>query len=492
VDILENTMSEHGATTGAATQMREPMVFISHKHTDRVIANAVRSFIESRSNREVRVYQSSSGEAESPDIGRVLTAELKEALWKTGIVILLYTSEDQDWQWCMWECGVATNPNSPDTRIIVFQCSVETPRVFQDQVRVNVRDKEDVLKVVRSFLTDPHFFPGFGRALAPRLPPTGDEVREAADDLHKSLSSVVPTVEVAEWAAQPLLRLQMPLETSEKISAEPRAGSGPSIEVADVTAVSSLDQQAKRIFGIAELPPGIKLRGLAARWLESLPGQTLEWVRDIESQLRRAARGEMPTISWGYLREVGGAARYAPLLTRVRRLPALRALQFDVNLLPYDDLAAIRVTSRMLPLADVVCHRTDQVPLSELKVKDLAVRLKRDRLTRMPFIDSEKRIQLIIHRSMVDHYLSSSITETDGTLDISTVTVAQMLADAPELKSLFQNSFGVVPASARLTDVNAIMSKDRNIQDVFVTATGARDEPILGWITNVMVAQHSA
>jgi hypothetical protein len=108
-------MSGGEQNTGAAAQQREPMVFISHKHTDRGIADAVRSFIERRSNREVRVYQSSSAEAEAPDVGRALTAELKAALWKTGIVILLYTSEDQDWQWCMWECGVATNPNSPDS-----------------------------------------------------------------------------------------------------------------------------------------------------------------------------------------------------------------------------------------------------------------------------------------------------------------------------------------------------------------------------------------
>jgi hypothetical protein len=317
-------------------------------------------------------------------------------------------------------------------------------------------------------------------------------VREAADDLHKSLSAVLPTVDVAEWAAQPLLRLQLSLEISEKISVETKEGSGPPIEVADVMTVSSLDQQAKQIFGIAELSPGTKLSGLAARWLESVPGGTLEWVRDVESQIRRAARGEIPTISWGYLREVGGAARYAPLLTRVRRVPALRAMQFDVNLLPYDDLAATRVTSRMLPLSEIICHRIDQVPLSTLKVRDLALRLKRDRLTRMPFIDGETRVQLIIHRSMVDHYLSSKITEDDGTVEVSSVTVADMLAGEPELKSLFENGFCVVPGSARLTDVNAIMGKDRNVQDVFVTATGSRDEPVLGWITNVMVAQHSA
>src|SRR6202035_3521620 len=103
------------------SQHREPSLFISHKHGDRKIADVFREFVYQRTNREVSVFQSSAADSETPELGRVLSAELKEALWQTGVVILIYTTEDQDWQWCMWECGVATNPASPDTRIIVFQ-----------------------------------------------------------------------------------------------------------------------------------------------------------------------------------------------------------------------------------------------------------------------------------------------------------------------------------------------------------------------------------
>jgi hypothetical protein len=273
---------------------------------DRNIADAVREFVERRSNREVAVYQSSSGESDGPELGRPLTQELKTALWKAGIILLVYTSEDQDWQWCMWECGVATNPHTPNTHVIVFQCSPEAPRVFQDQVRVNARDKEDLLKFVRTFLTDARFFPEFGRALAPRLSPQGDEVRDAADDLHETMARVLPRAEVAEWPVQPLMQLQLPLEISDKLSAELGSGSGPSIEIADVITVTVIEQKAKHIFGIAELSPGTTLSGLAMRWAESMPGESLDWVRDIESQIRRAARGEIPTIRWGYMREMNG------------------------------------------------------------------------------------------------------------------------------------------------------------------------------------------
>src|SRR5262245_31700108 len=253
----------------ASRMKREPTIFISHKHVDRNIADAVREFVRQTSRNEVAVYQSSSGESEGPELGRPLTEQLKNALWKAGIVILIYTSEDQDWQWCMWECGVATNPNSPDTRVIVFQCSPETPRVFQDQVRVNARNKDDLLKFARTFLTDARFFPGFNRALAPKLSPNGDEVRDAADELLKTIASVLPRAEIAEWPVQPLMRLELPLEISDKLAAESALDSGPSIEIADVITVTTLEQNAKQVFGIAELSPATTLSGLALRWAHS-------------------------------------------------------------------------------------------------------------------------------------------------------------------------------------------------------------------------------
>ena len=330
---------------------REPKLFISHKHADRKIADVIREFVYQRTNREVGVYQSSAADADAPEVGRVLTSELKEALWHSGVVILVYTTEDQDWQWCMWECGVATNPASPDTRIIVFQCSVQAPKVFQDSVRINAREQEDVLKFVKEFLTDKTFFPGFGGAIAPKLNPVGDEVRNAADTLHEALAEVVPKSDVAEWAAQPLIQLQLPIDIVEKLSAEGRTQSEHAIQVADVTVVSFVDPQALKIFGMSELSPATKLSGLGMRWAEKVPGATVDWVRDIEAQVRRAARNEIPAIGWGYLQQTDGSTRYVPLLSRARRIPALRSLQFDVNLVPFDEFAATRAVARMIPLA---------------------------------------------------------------------------------------------------------------------------------------------
>ena len=468
---------------------REPSLFISHKHADRKIADVVREFVYQRTNREVSVFQSSAADSEAPELGRVLSAELKAALWQTGIVILIYTTEDQDWQWCMWECGVATKPASPDTRIIVLQCSTQAPRVFQDSVRVNVREQEDVLKFVKAFLTDANFFPNMGRAIAPKLSPAGDEVKKAADALFTALADVVPTIDVAEWATQPLLQLQLTAEIVDKLGAEGGDQGALGIQVADVTVVSFLDPQARQIFSVADLAPGTKLSGLAMRWAEKNPGGELGWVRDIEVQVRSAARNDIPSIGWGYLQDKDNSGRYIPILSRVRRIPALRSLQLDVNLVQFDEFAATRVVARMIPLKNVVCHRIEKVPLEQLKVVDLAKRFRGERLSRMPFLTNDDRVKLIVHRSMVDRYVAGMVTAGNAE-SIAGISVLDMLRDDAALKTLFESSFAAVGPGARLRDVKAIMASSHDVQDVFVTATGKLDDPIIGWITNTMLAQY--
>jgi hypothetical protein len=131
--------------------------------------------------------------------------------------------------------------------------------------------------------------------------------------------------------------------------------------------------------------------------------------------------------SLGYVREIGGSGRYAPLVSRVRRVPGLRSLQFDVNLLPHNDLAAIRVTAGMIPVTEIVCHHIDHMPLSSTKLRDLALRFKRQKRTRMPFIDDLYRVQMIVHRSMIDGYLASKVTEPDPEVDLADITIAEML-----------------------------------------------------------------
>jgi hypothetical protein len=83
------------------------------------------------------------------------------------VLILIYTSSDEDWSYCMWECGVATHPQSPNTAIIVFQCGTDIPAPFHDVVRVNVRQYDDIKKFTDQFLRDPTYCPSLHGPIAP-------------------------------------------------------------------------------------------------------------------------------------------------------------------------------------------------------------------------------------------------------------------------------------------------------------------------------------
>ena len=253
--------------------------------------------------------------------------------------------------------------------------------------------------------------------------------------------------------------------------------------------VSSLDPQARQIFGVADLSPGTKLSGLAMRWAEKHAARPLDWVRDIEAQVRRAARSDIPVIGWGYLQDADNGPRHIPLLSRTRHVPSIGSVQFDVNLVRFDEFAATRAVARMIPFNEVVCHHVDRVPLNELKVLDLARRFKSEQLSRMPFVTGDGRVVLMVHRSMVDRFVAERVTS--ATLPtLRRCRLPTCFRRIPRFARFFETSFAAVGPTARLRDVNAIMAASPSIQDVFVTANGQRDERIVGWITNTMLAQH--
>lgn len=145
------------------------LLFISHKHSDRQIAEVLGRFVEERSAGRIKVHLSSSPDFQGPRFGRALNAQLREALWQTELLILVYTSSDQDWSYCMWECGMASHPQSPNTTIIVLQCGTDVPSPFQDVLRVNARNTEDIKRLTDQLLRDPNLFPSAGGAIAPAL-----------------------------------------------------------------------------------------------------------------------------------------------------------------------------------------------------------------------------------------------------------------------------------------------------------------------------------
>ncbi|WP_420129112.1 hypothetical protein [Longimicrobium sp.] len=312
-----------------------PLFFISHKHADSRIASVIASFVRTRSGGRVEVFQSSSLTAAAPRIGRGLNQELMNALWRASTVALIYTSSDQDWDYCMWECGVAMDPESPDTRIIVLQCGASAPTIFADQVRVDPRKPADIHRLVKAFLTGTDFFPGSPQPIAPGFSPDGAEVAEAAQELFDKLQPVLPPPDaeaVEDWPAWPYVQLELGYEQTNKICAAGRQErTALTLRLLETECtVRKGDREAQRLFGMAGFTGGMKFSELIDSWREGEVTPDSRWLEALARQIAPAARWKFPEPVWELMQGLDGDAWYAPMLNWVTRRPSERVMLFDV------------------------------------------------------------------------------------------------------------------------------------------------------------------
>jgi hypothetical protein len=324
----------------------KPLLFISHRHADREIADAIRQFVTERSGGRIAVFQSSSAEADDrPQVGRELQKELKHHLWEATVVVLVYTSSEEDWSYCMWECGVATL-EAPETRIIVLQCGSQPPQVYSDAVRVKAQDLTSVQNFVSEFLTSEGFFPDYGEAIAPGFAPSGSEVEQAAQQLFQSLQKlVVEDADGENWTTVPFMRLQLTFAEVDHIKG--MEAEEATAEVLRSARVAEIDDQARRLFGLGRVEQMEPLTHLVEAWQERRSDAKPDWIADLATQVKDGSRWRYPQFRWQLMSSANPTdrAQYAPALSRVRSIPRQRIHQFDVYFSKFDtdDEGALRI-----------------------------------------------------------------------------------------------------------------------------------------------------
>ena len=136
-----------------------PVFFISHRHDDKDIADAFRKSLQTWVDDPDTIFQSShptSGLTFGADIKR----QLVEQLFETDVFILLYTDPGADWQYCVWEYGVAMSPDSDKTRFVIFEFNDHPKGFFEDILTVKVHDPNEVHRFVTELLAKKNFIPG--------------------------------------------------------------------------------------------------------------------------------------------------------------------------------------------------------------------------------------------------------------------------------------------------------------------------------------------
>ncbi len=160
------------------------------------------------------------------------------------------------------------------------------------------------------------------------------------------------------------------------------------------------------------------------------------------------------------------------------------ATEMAQQLSGHEKLQVLNVRDMMIPR-----ERIDAMPVAEAtKLSQIIEFLQQHRRQRLPVFDERGAIRYIVHLSTVHAFLSESLlpagaTANPGKPSPDQLTFADLLADAGR-KDLLSTSFGVVAETATLAEAKAALEQGRAREDVFITRTGKRDEPVLGWITD--------
>ena len=146
---------------------------------------------------------------------------------------------------------------------------------------------------------------------------------------------------------------------------------------------------------------------------------------------------------------------------------------------------ATPVTQVMIREADFVAYdlgtgdRVEDVRLADVRQKMQALVPPSRRL---PIRNASGAVLYVIHDSTLTAFTESA-GQTSATLD---KTLGDLL-NVANFKELVE-AIGFVAEKATVADSRAVMASIKNCNDVFVTASGKRDERAIGWLTNTLLA----
>lgn len=157
-----------------------------------------------------------------------------------------------------------------------------------------------------------------------------------------------------------------------------------------------------------------------------------------------------------------------------------------------EKLKSVMVKEKYIAKKDMVSIQiTKSNPESSVMLVDGIIKTLEDNgRNRLPVLNEENHPKYIIHRSMIDKYLIGKTTKGNKTAqDIGKLTLQTLLDEDKETKILFQTGFGLVKEDATMADAKIEMDRVKGRLDVFVTSGGKEDEPVIGWLTNLIITE---
>ena len=328
VEVVEKPGPKKQKVTNRTNKQRpnEPnfnkrFIFISHKHDDKFIADVFKKHFLLWNIPLEDIFQSSDYRT-STLIGEPLKPQLRETLAKAVLVLLIYTDTDRDWEFCLWECGVAMDPNDETaTRIALFQSGEQLSRVFQEDVIFRL-EPDDIRKFVEQF----HKKEGFVFQDQPFYPNVPSDILDTrAENLYDDLADLsIPgrREERYRWDFFSLGLSRSQVENFRKIQDEQ--------EKIDFLIHNS---QVVKSFGQALLhfdyitsTRDLSFKMLIERWQKAIIERKLEdvpqgWIQGICQEMNRAIDDTPARPTWELMRSLVYAEWwFYPIVNHVRVL----------------------------------------------------------------------------------------------------------------------------------------------------------------------------
>ncbi len=112
-------------------------------------------------------------------------------------------------------------------------------------------------------------------------------------------------------------------------------------------------------------------------------------------------------------------------------------------------------------------------------------------VTRIPVLNANGSAKYIIHQSLLYKFISKkSMNSSESSVKISELTLENFM-NFDNMEQLVRDSLAFVSKDKTLRDAKNEMDKISHCQDVLVTENGTKEEPILGWLTNIEISKHA-
>jgi len=139
-----------------------------------------------------------------------------------------------------------------------------------------------------------------------------------------------------------------------------------------------------------------------------------------------------------------------------------------------------------IPLAKIKALQVaDDAAARDKKLAEIDSQLKAGGFFRIPILTTANHPLYVVHRQPLDSFIADQAPNPPagaGAKSFDELTLDDLLKSPDGAK--LSTSFVTIPQTATLADAKLMMESRKDCQDVFITAKGSADEPVVAWLTN--------